>query len=115
MPVLPLAQSSSAYETCANAVEGHALADMLGRPGVLLLTPGNASDVRTVPDVLAGAPGRIRRLIADKGYDADWLRADLRKKGITPSSPAPAPESAGSTTTSVATASAGASRRPSAA
>ncbi|WP_407530447.1 transposase, partial [Methylobacterium oryzisoli] len=25
-----------------------------------------------------------RRLIADKGYDADWLRADLREKGITP-------------------------------
>jgi transposase len=62
----------------------HALVDTLGRPGVLLLTPGNASDVRTAPDVLAGAPGRIRRLIADRGYDADWLRADLRKKGITP-------------------------------
>ncbi len=57
---------------------------MLGRPGVLLLTPGNASDVRTAPDMLAKAPGRIRRLTADKGYDADWLRADLREKGITP-------------------------------
>ncbi|GLS46538.1 IS5 family transposase [Methylobacterium brachythecii] len=29
-------------------------------------------------------PGRIRRLSAEKGYDADWLRADLRKSGITP-------------------------------
>ncbi len=38
----------------------------------------------TVPAVLAEAPGRIRRLSADKGYDADWLRADLRKSGITP-------------------------------
>jgi transposase len=57
---------------------------VLGRPGVLLLTPGNASDVRTAPAVLAEAPGRLRRLIADKGYDADWLRADLREKGITP-------------------------------
>ncbi|WP_244475822.1 transposase, partial [Methylobacterium sp. Leaf93] len=55
----------------------HALTDVLGRPGVLLLTSGNASDVRTAPDVLAEAPGRIRRLTADKGYDADWLRADL--------------------------------------
>ncbi|WP_339164093.1 IS5 family transposase [Methylobacterium bullatum] len=62
----------------------HALTDVLGRPGVLLLTSGNASDVRTAPDVLAEAPGRIRRLTADKGYDADWLRADLREKGITP-------------------------------
>lgn len=57
---------------------------MLGRPGVLLLTPGNASDVRTAPAVLAEAPGRLRRLMADKGYDADWLRADLRAQGTTP-------------------------------
>ena len=62
----------------------HALTDVLGRPGVLLLTPGNASDVTTAPAVLAEAPGRIQRLAADKGYDADWLRADLRKSGITP-------------------------------
>ncbi|KQO90919.1 transposase [Methylobacterium sp. Leaf90] len=62
----------------------HALSDVLGRPGVLLLTAGNASDVKTAPDVLAEAPGRLRRLIADKGYDADWLRADLREKGVTP-------------------------------
>jgi len=60
------------------------LVDVLGRPGVLRLTPGNASDVRTAPAVLAEASGRIRRLIADKGCDADWLRADLREKGITP-------------------------------
>ena len=57
---------------------------MLGRPGVLLLTAGNVSDVRTAPDVLAEAPGRLRRLIADKGYDADWLRTDLRESGVTP-------------------------------
>lgn len=57
---------------------------MLGRPGVLRLTHGNASDVKTAPDVLAEAPGRLRRRIADKGYDADWLRADLRENGVTP-------------------------------
>ena len=34
--------------------------------------------------MLAAAPGRIRRLLADKGYDADWLRADLRTSGIVP-------------------------------
>ncbi|GAB6971115.1 hypothetical protein JCM16408A_18630 [Methylobacterium phyllosphaerae] len=27
---------------------------------------------------------RIHRLSADKGYDADWLRTDLRRNGITP-------------------------------
>ena len=55
---------------------------MIGRPGVIHLTPGNASDVKTAPAVLAQAPGRVRRLIADKGYDADWLRQDLRQQGI---------------------------------
>ncbi len=55
---------------------------MIGRPGVIHLTPGNASDVKTAPAVLARAPGRVRRLIADKGYDADWLRQDLREQGI---------------------------------
>jgi transposase len=29
-------------------------------------------------------PGRVRRRSADKGYDADWLRTDLRRNGITP-------------------------------
>ena len=55
---------------------------MIGRPGVIHLTPGNASDVKTAPAVLDKAPGRVRRLIADNGYDADWLRQDLRQHGI---------------------------------
>lgn len=37
----------------------------------------------TAPTVLPEAPRRIQRLAADKGYDADWLRAGLRKTGIT--------------------------------
>ena len=40
--------------------------------------------MKTAPAMLAAAPGRIRRLLADKGYDADWLRADLQKAGIVP-------------------------------
>jgi transposase len=55
---------------------------VIGRPGVIHLTPGNVSDVKTAPAVLAQAPGPVRRLIADKGYDADWLRQDLRQQGI---------------------------------
>lgn len=54
-----------------------------GRPGVLVLTPDNASDVTTAPAVLAEAFGRIRRLVADKGYNTDRLRNNLRRKGIT--------------------------------
>lgn len=33
---------------------------------------------------LSDATGRVRRLIADRRYDADWQRADRREKGITP-------------------------------
>ncbi|MEE8631416.1 MULTISPECIES: IS5 family transposase [Methylobacterium] len=60
----------------------HVLTDVIGRPGVIHLTPGNASDVKTAPAVLDKAPYPVRRLIADKGYDADWLRQDLREQGI---------------------------------
>lgn len=91
----------------------HALTDALGRPGVLLLTPGNASDVTTAPAVLAEAPGRIRHLAADKGYDADWLRADPRAQGITSVVPVGAVASAVSAKTSSAIVNAGTSRRPS--
>ncbi|MGT2477938.1 IS5 family transposase [Methylobacterium oryzae CBMB20] len=89
----PTARPMAAREAKAQAIGSsrggqttkiHALTDVLGRPGVLLLTPGNASDVTTAPAVLAEAPGRIRGLSADKGYDANWLRADLRKSGIAP-------------------------------
>ena len=45
---------------------------LIGRPGVVPLTPGNASDVKTAPAVLEKAPGRVaHRLTAGKGYDAD--------------------------------------------
>lgn len=36
------------------------------------------------PDLVAAIPGRLRRLVADRGYDADALRRDLRAAGATP-------------------------------
>lgn len=57
---------------------------MLGRPTAIHLTPGNASDVKTAPDVLALAPGHMKRLVADQGYDANWLRDVLKADGTTP-------------------------------
>lgn len=62
----------------------HVLTDVLGRPAVIHLTPGNASDVTAAPDVLAAVPGSLRRLVADRGYDADALRRDLRASGTKP-------------------------------
>jgi transposase len=51
---------------------------------VIHLTPGNATDIKTAPELLARLPGRLRRLVADRGYDADHLRRNLRSTGVTP-------------------------------
>jgi len=40
--------------------------------------------VTAAPDVLAATPGRLRRLVAGRGYDADALRDELRAKGTKP-------------------------------
>ena len=40
--------------------------------------------MRTAPDVLAQAPGRLKRLVADRGFDANHLRRDLRSAGTVP-------------------------------
>ena len=61
----------------------HALTDVIGRPYALMLTPGNVSDVKAAPALIERA-GRMRYLLGDKGYDADWLRRSLREIGITP-------------------------------
>ncbi len=56
----------------------HVLTNVLRRPDVIHLTPSNASDVKVAPDVLAVAPGHLKRLIADRDYDANQLRRDLK-------------------------------------
>src|SRR5438132_6443977 len=61
----------------------HALSDTDCRPHVFHLTPGHNADIAAAPEVLALAPP-MRTLIADKGYDADSLRADIIKRGARP-------------------------------
>ncbi|MCW1984321.1 UNVERIFIED_ORG: transposase [Sphingomonas sp. R1F5B] len=61
----------------------HALTDVIGRPYVLMLTPGNVSDVKAAPALLERA-GRMRYLLGDKGYDADRLRRLARDVGAIP-------------------------------
>ena len=45
---------------------------------------GNVSDVKAAPDVLAAAPGRLKRLFTDRGYNANHLRRDLKAACTTP-------------------------------
>lgn len=40
--------------------------------------------MKTAPDVLAAAPGRLKRLVADRGYDANHLRRDLKAARMVP-------------------------------
>ena len=47
---------------------------------MLLLSPGNINDINMAEALLAAA-GPIRRLLADKGYDADHLRRRLAAQG----------------------------------
>ncbi|PCG13110.1 hypothetical protein COA07_16520 [Sphingomonas adhaesiva] len=61
----------------------HALVDLLGRPLRLALTPGNTSDIKGV-ELLVDATARMKRVIADRGYDANRLRAALREQGTIP-------------------------------
>jgi len=55
----------------------------LGQPAVIRLTAGNVSDIRAAGDLLAVAQP-LKRLIADKGYDANALRNKLRADGVQP-------------------------------
>lgn len=57
------------------------MTDLLGRPAVIRLTPGNVADIRAAGDLLAAARP-LKRLIADKGYDANALRQKLRADGV---------------------------------
>ena len=51
-----------------------------------VLTPGNAPDM-TGADLFLSRMPKIRYLIADKGYDADRLRASLWDGGTIPAIP----------------------------
>jgi len=61
----------------------HALTDVLGRPVALELSPGNTADIR-MADALLARCGPAKRLIADRGYDANALRRTLREAGTVP-------------------------------
>jgi transposase len=47
---------------------------------VLLLSPGNINDI-TMAEALIRAAGPFRRLLADKGYDANHFRRLLAERG----------------------------------
>lgn len=60
----------------------HCLADRRGRPLAFHLTVGEAADCKAY-DTLIALPERVpQAFLADKGYDADAIRADLANRNI---------------------------------
>ena len=64
----------------------HIVCDEDGRPIDLYLSGGNVSDYDGAKVLLKRFP-RAAQLLADRGYDADWFREALKKKGIEPCIP----------------------------
>jgi putative transposase len=64
----------------------HAICDGLGRPLRLLLTAGNVNDIVGAGELLKDLPD-ANYLLADRGYDAKWLREELKQRGVEPCIP----------------------------
>lgn len=65
----------------------HVVADTKGRPIQMFLSAGHRSDYVGALALLSSLPP-AKALIADRGYDADWLRAALADRGIVACIPA---------------------------
>jgi transposase len=57
-----------------------------GKPVAMLLSEGQMSDYKGARRLLGSLPP-AKELLADRGYDANWFRAALKEKGITPCIP----------------------------
>lgn len=64
----------------------HARVDAKGRPVRLLISPGEVHDVACAEALLDGLE-KHAVVIADKGYDADRVRAHIRSQGAIPNIP----------------------------
>ena len=57
----------------------HALCDSLGNPLRFILTPGQRSDFLAASELLRGY--KPQAVLADKGYDADYLIEQIQSQG----------------------------------
>jgi transposase len=56
------------------------LVDALGNLVRFLLLPGQRGEITAVGALLEGLP--FEAFLADKAYDADWLRQELKQRGV---------------------------------
>lgn len=64
----------------------HVVCDSKGRPLQMYLSAGQTSDYTGAAGLMSGMP-KVKVLLADRGYDADWFRNALIDRGITPCIP----------------------------
>ena len=62
----------------------HVRANAAGLPVGLVITPGEAHDATAYPALMDEVAPEPKVLIADRGYDADAVRADVENRGGTP-------------------------------
>src|SRR4029450_6635323 len=68
------------------AIMPHAVVDTNGLPAHLALTPGETHNNRRC-SVLRSALRPRTKLLADRGYDADWIRELARQQGARAKTP----------------------------
>ena len=66
-----------------NSTKIHMAVDSMGNPIDFLITGGQVHDVKTAPELIERLP-KSDFVIADKGYDSDSLRDQIREKGAIP-------------------------------
>ena len=59
----------------------HAVTDANGRPLSFFITAGQVSDYTGAAALLDELP-KVQWMLADRGYDAEWFRDALERKGI---------------------------------
>ena len=57
------------------------MTDEKGRPRLLMLSAGNINDMSMAGALIEQASGRFDRLIADRGYDTNAIRAAVAAQG----------------------------------
>jgi transposase len=62
----------------------HLRCDARGLPLALVLTPGEAHETRAFADLVEDLAAGTRCLVGDMGYDADWVREELLRRGVLP-------------------------------
>ncbi len=60
----------------------HCISDARGRPIAFHLTPGEAADCKAYDELIDLPERKPKALLADKAYDSDAIRADLKQRRI---------------------------------